>query len=591
MDDALLQEAANPGTSSERLRQLYNQHPIINVGLSKNPATPPDILKLLSSNSSVLVREQVTENPNTPLKVLFHLGSQFPKQLLKNPALPLILLENPNAFAEIPTQALLKLLEQPEAPYPLLEWSAAHTSIEVRRKTAQNAHTPIEALERLAGDQDPSVREAIYKNKSAAPVIQLFWRMGASLDLSSASVQPHLTVTSTDLERLASGGGFARYLVSRHPNTTEAALQTLAQNFQNDVPLRLEIAQHPKTPRDVLRVLLVDIQAHIRALAVKHANVPKDFVETLYRLGADETLAEYKKPDLKLSKDELLELLEGASHWVKTLIARHPNVPVAILQQLSTDPALDLKLAIAHNPTTPNAILEQFAATYYSDLLAIVATHPNLSEKTLNYLWNEHRSGAEIRRAIVQHPQAPENFLHKAILWVEDKKLRQKASYHPNAPKDLIALLQKAGASADLSEYTQATEPISQEELQKLIYLGGFAKSLAARHPQLDETNIKYFSVAREDWLQISVACHPKLPKEIQQVLSQSERIWVREALGENPNSRAEVLEKLSKDPEDIVRWAVSRNPFSPTPVLRQLTQDRNERVRGSAFHSLQQKK
>jgi hypothetical protein len=591
MDDSLLQEALGTGTSSERLRHLLNQTPLINAQLAKNPATPPDVLKILSSSNSNSIRESVAENPNTPLKVLFHLGAQYPKQLLRNPALPLILLENPNTFTEIPSRTLLKLIEQPEAPRPLLEWAATlQGEPGVRRKVAANPNTPSDTLERLAGDHSLPVREAILNNPKAGKVLQLFWRLGASRDLSSPE-SPDTTLPSQDLERLALGGSFARYLVAKHPNTTASTIHTLAQSFHSDVALRIEVAQHPNTPSEVLQALLGDVQVNIRGLALRHPNTPSAYVEILHRLGADETLSEYTTPDLSLSQDELVRLLERANHWVRVLVARHPNLPYITLQALSNDSSLEIKLAVAQNPATTSAILEQYATTHHSALLAVVAAHSNLSEKTLNILWNGHSSSPDIRRAVIRHPRAKENFLQKAMLWIDDKQLRQKASKHPNAPQELLSLLQKAGASADLSEYTYRAKDLTQEELHQLIHLGGFAKSLAARHPKLDETLLQQFSVAQEDWLLVAVASRQQLSRELQKMLSGSFRLWVREALAENQWVLPEILEELAQDTEVIVRWAVSRNVSAPILSLQQLTQDANEKVRGSALRTLQLKK
>lgn len=64
--------------------------------LAASPDTSPEQLRELAAISSKSISFRVAANPNTPIDVLWKLGTKFPKQLLENPVLPLLLLENPN---------------------------------------------------------------------------------------------------------------------------------------------------------------------------------------------------------------------------------------------------------------------------------------------------------------------------------------------------------------------------------------------------------------------------------------------------------------------------------------------------------------
>ncbi|MDA0208563.1 MAG: hypothetical protein OT478_00015 [Cyanobacteria bacterium FC1] len=82
--------------------------------LASNPNTPPEQLRELATCEDVAIRQLVTANPNTPTEVLWKLGKEFPAQLLENPLLPLLFLENPSLF--IPSNTLVSLFQLERVP-------------------------------------------------------------------------------------------------------------------------------------------------------------------------------------------------------------------------------------------------------------------------------------------------------------------------------------------------------------------------------------------------------------------------------------------------------------------------------------------
>lgn len=92
-------EASSPDTSPEQLRTLAYTSRTLMLQVAENNAAPPELLRELAASSKA-VCERVAANPNTPIDVLLKLGAKFPKQLLSNPILPLLLLENPGAIVK-----------------------------------------------------------------------------------------------------------------------------------------------------------------------------------------------------------------------------------------------------------------------------------------------------------------------------------------------------------------------------------------------------------------------------------------------------------------------------------------------------------
>lgn len=93
---SLQQEATNETTSPRRLYELAKTNIDLARLVALNPSSPLELLRKLANGSDKATRQHVAANPNTPTEVLQKLGDEFPKEVSRNPALPLLLLENPN---------------------------------------------------------------------------------------------------------------------------------------------------------------------------------------------------------------------------------------------------------------------------------------------------------------------------------------------------------------------------------------------------------------------------------------------------------------------------------------------------------------
>lgn len=115
-----------------------------------NERTLPEILEKLSHDSDKAVRRAVATNPNSPAKALMRLGAQFPKELLENPALDTLVLENPNLFAEVPEATLAAIAKREGCPTEVLGYLArAGHGLGLLGSLLQNAKTPRDAVQYL----------------------------------------------------------------------------------------------------------------------------------------------------------------------------------------------------------------------------------------------------------------------------------------------------------------------------------------------------------------------------------------------------------------------------------------------------------
>ena len=66
---------------------------------AKDETTAAEILlDLVARSDDYLTRQYVAANPNTPTEVLLYISLEFPQEVMDNPVVPLLLLENTNLF-------------------------------------------------------------------------------------------------------------------------------------------------------------------------------------------------------------------------------------------------------------------------------------------------------------------------------------------------------------------------------------------------------------------------------------------------------------------------------------------------------------
>lgn len=141
---------------------------------ARDPFTPPEQLERLAEISDSTTRQAVASNPNTTPETLLKLGQQFPKQLLKNPAFNLMLLENPNLLLTMPKETLRRILMLKDIPLGFLEQAAfsPQINVEIARVIAKHPKAPGYVLEKISMFcQDKSVRRSLLKRSDLPPAV------------------------------------------------------------------------------------------------------------------------------------------------------------------------------------------------------------------------------------------------------------------------------------------------------------------------------------------------------------------------------------------------------------------------------------
>ncbi|NJL63317.1 MAG: HEAT repeat domain-containing protein [Methylacidiphilales bacterium] len=203
-----------------------------------NSTTTAERLCELAKSNKTIILQAIAVNPNTPPNILVKLFTQYPTQIFKNPALDLLILENPQ-FLDILYKQNKNIFHYQGLPLFFLKWAVQHENKDIRVNLAASSFTPVHILEILASDRNRDVRIKIVKNKS-----------------TPNQVLCNLISDRDEGVRLAV------------LNDIRIPLEYLIALSQNkEYIIRLSIAKNPRTPISVLQLLRKDSYESIRIAA------------------------------------------------------------------------------------------------------------------------------------------------------------------------------------------------------------------------------------------------------------------------------------------------------------------------------------
>jgi hypothetical protein len=277
--------------------------------------------------------------------------------------------------------------------------------------------------------------------------------------------------------------------VVKHPATRPDSLARVLH--RGDTRLDAQLAKHPKASEGLLRELLLGSNPSARAAARKHPKAPRELIQRLLDAGASPSLAQAGPAPQDLSQEELAALADLGDFGL--FIAAHQAKASPELLQRAEQRLFGV--ALLRNPATP-------AAT-----LARLAKREDFRTKHL--------------RLFVAHPHCPIVLLRDSAVHI-DPGVRKLASQHPKLPGDLRRLVERAGASPDLTQELPFDAALSRQQLAKLAALGGWAALLAARHPKtppaslaaLTRAELMHPGQAHSRAVLRVLAENPKLPKQ-----------------------------------------------------------------------------
>lgn len=519
---------------------------------AQDEKTSPEILSKLAINKERLIRQDVASNPNTPVEILAKLAMEFPQEIMANPILDLLMLDDLSQLLTLKTEV------------------------------AKSPNTPESILDRLKDDCDDGVRLAVAENINAPERILNHFCNSSNLN-TLLNIAKNISASESILDRLKNHSfRQVRVAVAQNPNTPEKILDCLKSNSRK---VRIAVAENPNTSEKILDYLKSDRYFRVRIAVANNPNVSEKILDylmnekqVLVRVGialnpntSDDRLKKVANSFTEYSPDVMVNFVS------KMRQAQNKNTPPEILAQLANkNESMPIRRAVARNPNTSEETLFSLKKDEQSVVID-VANNPNASNKLLDSFFScPNRDAArkaswnlKMRQKIIQQAQS-ENTTSKTLARLASDKsmvVRQSVANNPNTP----------------------LETLETETLKKLVR--EFPQEIVA-HPIFDILIIENPDVSLS--LKISIFRHPNLAEKIKKldlstigmildllILESPKRIETFKKKAANKCDASErVLNYLKNDRDREIRMAIANNPNTSEKILDRLKSDRDINVR-----------
>ena len=567
--------------SADELIAASGIHAEVDRAIASHGRAPAELLSTLSHSSDRATRARVAANPSTPTADIVRLGQQFPKEFLANPALDLLMLENPALLQDAPTALLMRLLRNDRCPPEFLIWAAGLADEKLQLAVAMQAAAPDLALHRLRESAHASVREAVQAradiSDSVAPsdpeaqfrqavkdrLAKLTcrealdaWKAG---DIGLAQ-WPYLPRTiRLELARVEVSG---LVLCKQLPlNWIEELATEAATTAIDSLPL---IARDPSAPVSVLQSWV-------------------DHPDWCVRARVLEAVAENRAIPAAL----LMSLAKHKDLKIRLKVARNPGTPAEVLTALSKDKDVYLRSVVASNAITPVAVLEVLATDKWPVVLSSTAANPSTPMALRHHLLKALANVSGFRDAVASDPATPVDVLEALA---RDKKahVRQAVAANPATPMHvrqplMQAWLKKAGDHKRQSIAANVTTPA--------VVLEALAEDRStvvrwevAENPTTPLAVLEALAKDKVENVRVGVANNPAAPAALLEALATDGHLDVRRKAAKNASTPRAMLEVLASEADSRLRLNVAQNPVTPVAaagaMLEALARDKDEDIR-----------
>ena len=453
----LLKWAKEATRSAAELSAACGRFPEVDRAVASHPNSNSDALANLSHSSDKATRARVAANPATPPADLVRLGQQFPKEFLENPALDLLMLENPALLEEAPASLLVRLLKSERCPEQFLEWAAGHAEEKVQLAVAMNVATPRMAIALLQRSHHAAVREALEHYEGVTDPSSLV------NDPEQAFLQA-LKTRFSNLSPSAASEAFARGDIG------------LAQYSFLSIAARLTIGgvdwcaleESREVPPEVLTCLAGDRSEAFRHVCASNWGASP---EMLCALAADDDawVRSAVAGNPKSSGAVLETLAQDDETVVRLAVAGNPFAPIAVLESLSDDldPQVRLRaLANLHRLRNPTAARTLGSDSTDDSVQANRAAEESASDEELSKAlnWND---GEDARLTLAQSSQTP-GYVLEPLAKDQSNSIKAAVAANPAAPRAALVLLARK-PSAQVLQGLLKNPALQVDTLQSLV--------------------------------------------------------------------------------------------------------------------------
>lgn len=572
--------------------------------------TSPERLRSLASVGGE-VANALAANPNTPTKTLLWLAQTCWEAFLRNPVLPLLLLENPGLPLQLPKPALLALLRLHEPPPEFLHALQRHADPEVR--DAARLHR--RAAGRVSGDPLLARLEAVRGSGLAlrelmsvdlAPPWLLRWAMESgskalrklawerAKQSGDEAIREHQVrlqwfewlgtrkpkkkherfVTTERLVAFSEGGVFARQLAAKNRATPPDILQRLAIDPAQPAVVRTFAAKNPGTPATALLSLAMGGDKSLRAAVLRNPSTPA---------GALDQLAAAPEVDFRrrvagnrnTPPGTLARLAQDADEEVRTKVALNPATDLTTLKALAADPSEGVRRGVAQRAGCPFEVLAQLCRDQSAHVRMRVvdnASFPNRehNERKLHWLLRNHKGAwneaaalpsvldfpdSEIppemlRPYVAQRDAAPEALAAQAT-HPEQQLRADAAGREQTPPESLLVLAQDANAGVRRQAALNAKLPVAAHASLANDADASVRRCLASRQPLAPEL----FDLLLHDadpTVQEAALCNSRLPAERKDAELRARY---------TPEFAKKIEASLASFPDSTLLWLLDQQP------------------------------
>ena len=576
---------------------------------AQDKTTPPSVLSKLANNEDRLVRQYVASNPNTPLKSLEKLGTEFPHEVVDNAKTSAEILKQllANNRAKKRSPILYqKILNHPNSSEEIIYAVVSRCSDNSVRESALDcAKTSAKSLKAIALERDIigkpdnyqllikhphvsaeiiTIAQIVIDHKAITPEVLIeFVCRSYGLETAAKAAFRHQNMSAEILAQLSlSEFELVKVAVAKHPKTTVATLKHLTKD-ENGFILAT-ILKRDRIPQEIVAILTDDPSESIRLLVAKMEDLTP---QTITKLTNDpcELVRRLTVKMQDVASENITKLANDPSESVRALIATKTNLTSEIVTRLFKDPSKQVRAKILKyhlKELNPETLLKLAQDPDEAVRCHLIESNPHLIDIIPEILVQLTQDKSEVVRADVAYHQ----------------KLSEKLIVMLACDPSLIV----RSALVDDRNYTHHSMGLNSHLplaiLWKMLEQNEVDPDLASSPPLtnvwMDIETRNYEPSARlvNFYLKKAITKHPETPLDYLMILIKDEDEQIRAAAASSSKLSATILNEMINDQSKSVRFAVLDNPSVGSDTL-QLYLAKNKGVRmcigGGIFKARQQ--
>ncbi|MFB2834872.1 hypothetical protein [Floridanema evergladense] len=421
-----------------------------------------------------------------------------------------------------------------------------HTPVEIREQLKNQLTQPVKPFSSGKENRDLLLALAYNPAIPEAERLAYFQQLGSQNWQEAVARNPQ--TLPEILAQMMTKTGVARQAIARNPNAPAWMLAELAQDSNSTT--RSFVAENPGTPPEILLQM-------VRQPVEKTINNVSTVRETVLKNPNFSPLERYR---LLLEKEA-----EQEKENAHKLMIKRPNSPYALTEVIKTSNKETL-YKVARNPQTPIQILEQLAKHPDTIVRQVVTENKNITPKLCLELARDSDSSVRARLAGKKLPQQVAAEILTELAKDSSEFVRSNVALNQDTPKEVLSELVK-----DFCQTVRAKVLNNPNTPSHVI------------------TEVILKIQNNQELEKIFPAKNPQLPTELLDRLADNPIDFIRFVVAAHRNTASNTLERLAFDKYNLVRQTVAENPRTPTEILIEMARLDNPEEIG-CYHTVSTK-